>query len=308
MKNKIEAFLSKSVFNVVFVSVLASQIIYTTLYFALSLKDGALGFIISFFAPLVVSFFVGKWIVSFNKRLNKANQELISLNRKLKVQNANNIQMLSLVAHDVRSPLASAKSSIELLKEQHNEDLLEKIERRFNNTLISVDKLLTWAKNQFNETKINIEHHKLDELIKFEINSIESQLRSKNISLNTESISEINIAIDKNSFSIILRNILNNAIKYSKQGGEIKISAQNNNGRLVLSISDKGIGMSKKTLESVLVDKNYKSTLGTNNEDGFGIGLKLVKSHVDLNHGSISVESQLDFGTTFHLSFPNGEL
>jgi signal transduction histidine kinase len=102
---------------------------------------------------------------------------------------------------------------------------------------------------------------------------------------------------------IILRNIISNAIKFSKKGGNISLSSLKTNKLIKISIKDGGVGIPANQL-SALFTTGMKSTKGTNNESGTGLGLLLCKEMLERNGGSISIESEFEVGTIVSFELP----
>jgi len=112
---------------------------------------------------------------------------------------------------------------------------------------------------------------------------------------------------DENMTKTIVRNLINNAIKFTNKGGEISIALYKNGNDIELIISDNGIGMTENQLEEILDNEKFVSSYGTNNESGTGLGLKLVYEFVRLNNGEISVDSRKNVGTTFYIKLPQAQ-
>jgi signal transduction histidine kinase len=302
---KIQSYKPKTVRGIVLTSVILSELIYGLFHFTFNIGDWYIGFGLTFLIPLIVSYFIGGWIVRLNTELSKTKVELENTNSKLALQNANNLKILALVAHDVRAPLVSAQGAISLLQSVNLDDeesrIISLLSSNFENTVDSVDNLLKWAHENLNEITLNPQHYNLNELVEKAISANENLLQQKNINLEKEINGNANILVDKNSFSIIFRNLISNAVKFSYPNNSIKIST---NSQGLLKITDYGVGMAPETAQKLFSESvEAKSTSGTADEKGFGIGLKLVKSHLDLNEASIEVNSKPFKGTTFTLSF-----
>ena len=102
----------------------------------------------------------------------------------------------------------------------------------------------------------------------------------------------------------IFRNLISNAIKFSKENGKITISGESNNNELLISVSDEGIGMDKETMNLLFSDTKISSKTGTSGEKGTGFGLKLCKQFVEMNKGKIGVKSEPNKGSTFFFTIP----
>ena len=137
------------------------------------------------------------------------------------------------------------------------------------------------------------------------IQSIELQVekRKGNIEINLDAANKI-ITTDPVHFANVVYNLLDNAVKYSKGVPEIRVSTTNIPTGLLLSIEDKGIGMSK-AVQSKIFERFYRQTSGNvHNVKGFGLGLSYVKAVVDANSGSINVQSETGIGSRFEVFIP----
>jgi two-component system sensor histidine kinase/response regulator len=126
----------------------------------------------------------------------------------------------------------------------------------------------------------------------------------KNISIHNEVPSGIEAFVDRNHFMFIIRNLINNAVKFTSPGGSISISAKSMDGKTQLSVRDTGIGMSKESHAKLFEIKTTQKTYGTAGEKGTGLGLILCKEFALQNKGEIWVESEPNKGSTFFVSLP----
>ncbi|MGB0429489.1 MAG: sensor histidine kinase [Bacteroidia bacterium] len=304
---KTRSYMPKTVWGIVLSSIILSEIIYGIFHFTFNIEEWYIGFGLAFLIPLIVSYFVGGWIVRLNAELTQTKAELENTNSKLALQNANNLKMFTLVAHDVRSPLAYTSGTLDLLKDisidAEEKAIIKKLQTQFETTLLTVDQLLLWAKANFNQIELNQKTHELQKLIDLELKAKKAEINNKNIELILNYNTPIKISVDQNSFSIIFRNIISNAIKFSAEYQKIEIETYKQQDSAMLTIKDYGKGMSTKKAETLFTNHNIESEFGTNNEVGFGLGLKLVKSHIDLNKANISVKSAPNNGSIFTIAF-----
>ena len=126
----------------------------------------------------------------------------------------------------------------------------------------------------------------------------------KGVQIEQNISEEVVVKADKDAVSMILRNILSNAIKFSSEGDLIKINASNQNGNVLLQIEDSGVGMSPDVIDKLFVLQGEKIKRGTKGEKGSGLGLVLCKELIELNKGSIEVKSELKKGTAFSIYLP----
>ncbi|MEQ9021140.1 MAG: ATP-binding protein, partial [Pseudomonadales bacterium] len=109
---------------------------------------------------------------------------------------------------------------------------------------------------------------------------------------------------DKNTTMTILRNLVNNALKFTPEGGQVTISASRYEQMVKIRVSDTGVGIPKEKMDSLFKLQDKKSTYGTSGEKGLGLGLQLVYEFIEMNGGHIEVESEIDKGTSFIVSLP----
>lgn len=250
--------------------------------------------------------------LDLEKRVLARTIELENLNRELKTLNVSKDKFLSVIAHDLRNPLASLLLvSAELNQDIENtgaEDikmLAGIIHEASNNILQQLNELVDWAKKQREKTNFSPEKLQLAHGIKESWDLLKTNAIQKSIRLQNDIAEDIYVKADSLMLRSILQNILTNAIKYTPSGGEaIKISAQTLDSMVEVSIQDFGIGMSKETKAMILGNFFSSSTLGTNLEKGTGLGLLLVKDFIAQHGGTLKVDSESGKGTCFRFTLP----
>ena len=225
--------------------------------------------------------------------------------------NATKDKFLKIISHDLRTPFNSIIGFSELLNTDY--DLFEDLERKNCIQEINtsshfayrlLDNLLTWARTQTDEIRINKENLNLKELVETSISTYLLNADSKNISVLNKVQADLIISIDKNTALTFIRNIVNNAIKFTHKGGSITIDSQLTENSIRLIITDTGVGMTAEVIDNLFkIDKGI-STEGTNNEIGTGLGLILCKEFIERNGGSILVKSEVNKGSEFIVSIP----
>ncbi|OYT17748.1 MAG: hypothetical protein B7C24_01095 [Bacteroidetes bacterium 4572_77] len=165
-----------------------------------------------------------------------------------------------------------------------------------------LDNLLVWANTQTDG--ISFEPQKLDlkKTVKKLISLNEYNAVSKNIKLSYSISKEISIYADLNMLNIILRNLISNAIKFTNSNGLIIVNAEQENNKVIISVSDTGVGIKKSRLQKIFDISVKTSTIGTANEKGTGLGLLLCKEFVEKHGGKIWVESEIEKGSKFTFS------
>jgi signal transduction histidine kinase len=248
------------------------------------------------------------YLIQYNKQLTEAEREL----RKL---NASKDKFFSIVAHDMRGPFSGFLGLTELLTEEYanldEKDILQigdsmhKAARRLFSFL---ENLLEWSRSQMGRMEFTPLKFDLYEVVDKIIKLMTATAEEKNIELIREVERDTYVYADNNMLNTIMRNLVSNALKFTDQSGKIIISAKDfEDDRLLVSVTDTGIGMSDEAKDKIFrIDSKY-STPGTNNEQGTGLGLILCKELVEKNNGEIFVESEKGKGTTFSFTLPKNE-
>jgi signal transduction histidine kinase len=238
-------------------------------------------------------------------------EELELTNNELKKLNATKDKFFSIIAHDLKNPFHAINSFSQLLTQEFNEmDDKKKLEiihillETSGSASALLDKLLQWARSQSNNIKINPENLKINELTNDIIMLLNASAEKKNIKLSVDIDNNAVIYTDKNMIQTVLRNLINNAIKFSNKDGEVKISGKNENNKAIISVSDNGVGMDNETLKKIFQLEKYYSSKGTAGEKGTGLGLIICKDFIEKNGGDIVVESEKEKGSTFTVTLP----
>jgi len=222
-------------------------------------------------------------------------------------------QFTSDASHELRTPLAVMKGTMEVLirKPRDQKEYEEKINfcitevDRLNHM---VDQLLLLARFENQKQNIKNETIYLNAIILDNLTRFSSKIESKKLKLNTVFHEDFYIQSDSYLVSIIVSNLVSNAIKYSNNKGEININLSNNNNQILFSITDNGIGIAPADIDKIF-NSFYRSDITNHAEiKGTGLGLSIVKRLCDLLKLEIAVESKLNQGTTFILSFPLAKL
>lgn len=238
-------------------------------------------------------------------------ENILLLNERLKSINASKDKFFSIIAHDLKSPLAGILGFTEILTDEFDElspeDIKEFIchsHQSAKNLYALLENLLEWSRIQigsiaFNPMEINIAQI-FDEIIKlFSQNS-----KNKNIKLEKKCDQLQKVFADSNMLNTIIRNLVSNGIKFTKEGGTISLSAEELNNVVQITVRDSGVGISKENIDKLFKVENNFTTTGTNSEKGTGLGLVLCKELVEKHHGKIWVESELGKGTKFIIRLP----
>ncbi len=244
----------------------------------------------------------------------RKNLEQILLQSKEIAENATRTksEFLANMSHELRTPLNSIIGFAQILDERMYGDINGKQMKYIQNILKSSKHLLTLINDVLDISRIesgnmefNPEITDIPETINEIKDLIEPLAKIKNITIATTINLKYNkIILDKIKFKDILYNLLSNSIKFTGENGNIKIISQTNQSEIQTSISDTGIGISEKYLDLIFEPFKQTDSFLTRKYSGTGLGLALVKHYVEMHGGSIKVESEVNFGSTFTFTIP----
>jgi len=230
------------------------------------------------------------------------------LEEKLMIANQTQDKLFSIIAHDLKGPIgfiAGLLNSDVLKKNHKSPDLWSAIHTSINNIHKLLENLLYWAQCQKGELQPEKIQINIEPYLKSSKKAFEAPIKSKNITLDFEIEAELYIDVDSFMFDTIIRNILHNAVKFTPQNGSITLKAKRAVNRVLISITDSGIGMTPSTLETLFTPRNHNSLSGTNaTKNGTGLGLMLCKEFIELHNGTIGVDSVIHKGSRFWFSLP----
>ncbi len=245
------------------------------------------------------------WLVIQRKRMEY----------ELKESNTAKDKFLSIISHDLRSPIGSIQGLTEALLENLDSfspdemlNFIDTIHKTVSGTYNLVDNMLIWAQNHRNKIEFSPQNAVLKEIIDNAVHVELAEADKKEITIDRKIGEKVLIKADLNMLSTVLRNLIFNAIKFTNRGGKIEISCSlYDDKKAKVSIIDNGIGMPEGKLSKLFRIDESISTKGTENEKGTGLGLVLCKEFVERNGGKIWVESEVGKGSSFHFTIPFGE-
>jgi len=144
----------------------------------------------------------------------------------------------------------------------------------------------------------------LKPLIDESLHYFKDMAAAKDIHLTAEVSKEIHVHADRETLSTIFRNLINNSIKFTPQGGAVSLVVMSKEGQVQIAVKDNGAGIEEERLEKLFLLDHNKSSPGTAHEKGTGLGLVLVNDFVHMNHGTIEIESKLNEGSVFSITLP----
>lgn len=251
-----------------------------------------------------------KGIVFDNSERKQAEEALLKSESKLRNANMAKDRFFSIIAHDLRSPFTSLLGLTDLLNERYNEftenkkiEIISNLQEVSNNTYNLLTNLLDWSRAESDSIKIEFNVLNLRNLVENVVGLMVPNADKKEIELSNNVHPDTMIFADANLTETVLRNLVSNAIKYTKKGGRIYIEGNEVDHKIDVTVTDNGVGIPPNKLNYLFcIDRKYQ-TPGTNQEMGTGLGLIVCKEFMEKNKGDIWVESELNKGTTFHLQF-----
>lgn len=257
-------------------------------------------------------------IAQKNISLNEQKEEIETANEVLRQQtdelhelNAMKDTFFSILAHDLKNPFSSLHSISRLVATNYaemNEDekrsSIEKISKSSELIYNLLENLLTWSRMQKDSIEYSAESFDLSDLIQENIDLHHVPADKKGIRIESNISGEWLAYGDREMINSVIRNLINNAVKFTHRNGKVEVLAARKGEFLEVMVSDEGIGISQENAEKLFrIDTKYKSS-GTSGEQGTGLGLILCKDFVEKNKGRIWCESQEDSGTQFYFTIP----
>lgn len=275
--------------------------------------------------------------VSLNKKLRERNKEVREKNKEIRNQAANMEQfnkllvdkneliekqkedieevshtkdrIFSIIGHDLRSPLASIQTSLQVLKNQPNntdkqQHMHQLMENNIVTTLNLLNNLLMWAKSQDDKLFVDFKKQSVYELAADVIEEVQSIAERKQISIELKTAQATEAVFDENMISTVLRNLLTNAIKFSPENKQVEVHLDEQSSMLKVTVKDYGIGMDSKTIKKIMAKDTYYTQPGTSKEKGSGLGLNLCVDFVKKHKGNLVIESEPGQGSEISFTLP----
>ena len=252
-------------------------------------------------------------------QLQQQNEELQTLNvaltRTEKEQRRSNLtkdRLFSIISHDLRSPVNTIAGFLNILRTKLSSigdielrDLAMEMIQTTDRLSHFLDDLLKWSMTQLGQIKPTVERVDIKNIVEENYLLVKSRMRAKNIHFKANIPEDIDVFADKNMLRVILRNLISNAIKFTRNGGYVAVTLKKGEeGMSSLSVADDGIGMSGEKLEEIFEFRGSKINGGGKNE-GAGLGLLLCKEFAEMLGGDVEVSSKLGEGTVFTVHLPS---
>jgi len=242
------------------------------------------------------------------KRKQRSIRLLHEKQNELEKMNKEKNRLFAIVSHDLRSPLSAMHGMLYLLRgdnmdDEERQQLLDSLEGSILQNLNVMENLLTWARKQLSGIQVKPTVIDIKETVNEILSDHKFQAEQKNIDLVNTVPEDLQAKADMDMFRLILRNLINNSIKFCNEGDHIRIEGHQIDGQIEIKVNDSGVGMSEEQRLAIFSEK-LTSSSGTDNEEGSGLGLNLCRDFVEAQGGTIYVESEESVGTVCSFTLP----
>ncbi len=246
-----------------------------------------------------------------NKALNGLNVKLKESEEELKEASRVKDKFFSIISHDLRGHTGNVLSLAKILDEEST--LSEKEKTVFTKYLVDssqnlqllLDNLLNWAKTQMNDHDMSKKAFHVGKLIEGNMTLFKDNAQRKGIVMEFEQSKVSKAFADKDMMDFVIRNLLSNALKFTTKGDTVTFRISEKDNFIVISISDTGVGMTKKQMDTLMnANTEGYTTKGTQNEIGTGLGFSICKDFVERNGGKINISSERGTGSVFSFTVP----
>ncbi len=240
----------------------------------------------------------------------KANLLLADKHKEIKKLSEMKDKIFSVISHDLRGPVGTIKSFTDIILEDNDstkEELIKSIKligKQSSSVYSILENLLSWARCQRSSISLNMQNQPIINAINDNINLMAEMANKKKIRITNKANENHIASFDIDLISSVVRNLLNNAIKFTPIYGEITITTKEDEQYSTFIINDTGIGISDERNDKIFDKTSYETTIGTEFEKGSGLGLKLCREFIGMHNGKIWAESELGKGSKFCFSIP----
>lgn len=218
-------------------------------------------------------------------------------------------KMLSIISHDLRSPLTSLLGTLQLMQqgviqEEERNMLLSRVAVDVHYTNELLENLLSWASSKDTGAGYRAEKFYLLPTVNNVVALFNSMAKDKQINIHNCVKENHTVFADQNMVNLIFRNLISNALKFTPQGGEVSIHSETVEKGVRIYVRDSGVGINPEKIEQLFNPHQSKTTRGTSNEKGSGIGLLLCKEFVEKHNSTITIKSTPGKGSEFSFDLP----
>ncbi len=246
------------------------------------------------------------------KKTISIQKEEIEVHReKLKALNASKDKFFSIIAHDLRNPIAGflnltevLSNNFEVFSENESKEFIDVMNQASKQLYNLLENLLQWSGAQTGSISFNPKTVLVKSMFENTIDNLMINIENKKIKVNIKVDDETVVFADEDMITTVIRNLLSNAIKFSHSGESISIRCVNEDDFVKISVVDNGVGINKNDQEKLFTIDQQITTQGTSEEKGSGLGLILCKEFIEKNNGKIWVDSEINKGSSFNFTLP----
>ncbi|GHB51596.1 tetratricopeptide repeat-containing sensor histidine kinase [Mongoliitalea lutea] len=251
-----------------------------------------------------------EYLLSETALVKKQKEDLELKSEELGKVNRTKNKLLSIIGHDLKAPVAQLKSILQLIIDKdlnrvEFEEVHKKILRNVDDLYVNLDNVLFWSISQMEGFKIHKENTPIIESVEGAFNLLRFLADEKNVLIEIDVDRSLAIETDKNILTLIIRNILSNAIKFSDKYSVITIKTINEDSKIKIAIKDQGKGMSQRKIKELVSTRQtlVQSADGTQKESGTGLGYSLINEFIAKIDGQLQIQSEQGKGTEVSLLF-----
>ncbi|MDY6065700.1 MAG: HAMP domain-containing sensor histidine kinase [Finegoldia sp.] len=298
-------------------------------FVAAVLRSFILSLILAYLSSLITSNLLANQLTDDIMAINKSAKEIIKGNYETKDLNSDILEMKALsnninqiaknlavesdkrkeyaqnISHELRTPITNLRVNLELLEagivdpdEEYVGMLMEEIDR-----LTSLIAELNQTFNEFEDNRVEKSTFSLSELVEGIEKSFKPRFDNEDVSLDYKADEDLKIYTDREKLTTIITNLLSNALKACSAGDSVTIETSHVNDRVMISVSDTGIGIKEEDKVNIYERFFRVDDCRNTKENGYGLGLSIVKNYSDMLGATISINSKLNFGSKFTLFF-----
>jgi len=245
------------------------------------------------------------------KTISLQKEEIENHREQLKELNASKDRFFSIIAHDLRNPIAGflnltdiLANNFDVFSEKESKEFIDVMNQASKQLYNLLENLLQWSRAQTGSIAYEPQFVSVKSMITNTIDTLMINIENKNIKINMNVDEKTVVFVDENMMSTVIRNLLSNAIKFSHPEGAITIRCKSNSDFAEISVIDNGVGIRKEDQAKLFKIDQTVTTEGTSQEKGTGLGLILCKEFIDKNGGEINVDSDLNKGSAFIVKIP----
>jgi signal transduction histidine kinase len=267
---------------------------------------------VNFFGALIMTYSL---VYSINAIREKAQAELEDQRAELQDKNSILVSTLSVrdklvssLSHDIRGPLNSIYGSLQLLNSGHISDeewkmLSTKLQPQTKDALDFIENMMRWISSQSGQLKVNKTAYSNEHIQRGVIAVSEPVAQAKNIFFNYNIEKDAIAEADEQMINSVLRNLVMNGVKFTREGGQVELSVKKNGGRIYYTVTDTGRGMSPSDIDKINNGVMFTSA-GTSNEKGHGMGILLSRQFLKIHEAELQIKSSEQNGSTFSFWLP----